>query len=136
MFMILLLWPYTHHCVDSTNVNGLMPLTLANHKGEELRDGDRDYLGHTSEVFHMLEADHDIPILGYVSYQPLSVQGRLREDARFWEEKLEVSSLVVEIVTTGYRLPFILFPPPLFARNHKSASEHSIFVHDSIEELV
>ena len=40
----------------------------------------------------MLEADHDIPILDCISNQHPSVQGRLREHARFWEEKLEVCS--------------------------------------------
>ena len=43
---------------------------------------------------------------------------------------------VLEIVTTGYRLPFISLPPPLFVRIHRSALEHSNFVHDSIKKLV
>ena len=43
---------------------------------------------------------------------------------------------MLDIVRTGYRLPFITFPPPLEADNHQSALEHANFVEESIGDLV
>ena len=80
--------------------------------------------------------EDDTPNLGCISDKIFSVQGRLREHAQFWEEQLEASRFVLDIVKAGYCLPFITYPPPLVARNHKSALEHAKFVKDSIDELV
>ena len=66
----------------------------------------------------------------------LSVQGRLRKNADFWLKELESSSFVKEIVTEGYRIPFIRLPEPVFYRNHKSSFEHSKFTEEAIQDLV
>ena len=52
--------------------------------------------------------------------QPLSVQGRLREHSSFWERDLEDSQFVLDIITGGYKLPFITYPQPMIAKNHRS----------------
>ena len=39
----------------------------------------------------------------------VSVQGRLRSHSQFWLDNLDPSSFVREIVTQGYRIPFIRF---------------------------
>ena len=65
-----------------------------------------------------------------------TVQGRLRENADFWLSELQPSSFVSEIVTVGYRLPFIRPPDPIFQLNHKSARENAAFVNATIKELV
>lgn len=55
----------------------------------------------------------------------ISVQGRLRTHSKFWLEELEPSSFVNEIVTHGYRIPFIRLPDPFFYRNHRSPLKHA-----------
>ena len=69
--------------------------------------------------------------------QPVaSVQGRLRKNSKFWINELEASQFIIDIVTHGYRLPFLAFPPPVCARNHRSAFEHAEFVFEAIQKLV
>ena len=51
--------------------------------------------------------------------QPVtSVQGRLWKNFKFWINELEASQFVTDIVTHGYRLPFLAFPP-VCARNQR-----------------
>ena len=45
-------------------------------------------------------------------------------------------SFVAEIVSVGYRLPFMRLPDPRCQPNHKSALENAAFVDDAIQELV
>ena len=78
----------------------------------------------------------DSPIDSCPEVEPLSVQGRLQKCSGFWKEKLEASQFVLDIVTNGYQLPFIAFPQPMIAKNHRSALEHSKFVKESIGDLV
>ena len=64
-----------------------------------------------------------------------------REDCEsmpvFGETSLvEASQFVLDIVTNGYKLPFIAFPQPVFAKNHHSALKHSKFVEEAIGDLV
>ena len=66
----------------------------------------------------------------------VSVQGRLRSHSQFWLDNLDPSSFVREIVTQGYRIPFIRLPDPVIYKNHRSALEHAEFVEDAIKELV
>ena len=54
----------------------------------------------------------------------------------FWLEKLAPSKFVADIVTSGYRLPFIAIPEPVFPKNHRSAFENAGFVSSAIGELV
>ena len=65
-----------------------------------------------------------------------SVQGRLRKSSKFWTDELEASPFVIDIITSGYRLPFLALPPAVCARNHRSAFEHASFVEEAIQELV
>ena len=66
----------------------------------------------------------------------VSVQGRLRKCSKFWTNELEASQFVCDIVTSGYRLPFLAFPPAVCAKNNKSAIEHATFVSKAIQELL
>ena len=66
----------------------------------------------------------------------ISVQGRLKSHAKFWLDELDPSSFVKEIVSQGYRIPFIRLPDPVCYRNHRSAIEHADFVQEAIQELV
>ena len=71
--------------------------------------------------------DHDMQV---------SVQGRLKEHSQFWIEDLKPSSFVRDIVTLGYRLPFLRYPDNVVKANHNSAIEHSEFVQEAIAELL
>ena len=70
------------------------------------------------------------------SMDRISVQGRLKSHAKFWLDELDPSSFVKEIVSQGYRIPFIRLPDPVCYRNHRSAIEHADFVQEAIWELV
>ena len=50
--------------------------------------------------------------------------------------ELEASPFVIDIITSGYRLPFLALPPAVCARNHKSAFEHASLIEEAIQELV
>ena len=55
----------------------------------------------------------------------------------FWEQDLEASQFVLDIITSGYKLPFITYHPQLMiAKNHCSAVKHAKFVEESIGDLV
>ena len=71
--------------------------------------------------------DHDMQV---------SVQGRLKEHSQFWIEELKPSSFVRDIVTSGYRLPFLRYPDNVVKANHNSAVVHSEFVQEVIAELL
>ena len=54
----------------------------------------------------------------------------------FWEQDLEPSQFVLDIITSGYKLPFITYPQPMIAKNHRSAVKHAKFIEESIGDLV
>ena len=96
-------------------------------------DGSEGTLG-SGLVEHYLEshqADDTCP-----KDQPLSVQGRLRECSNFWEQDLEASQFVLDIIISGYKLPFIAYLQPMFPKNHRSTVKHAKFVEESIGDLV
>ena len=63
------------------------------------------------------------------------VKGRLREHSEFWRSELQASQFVLNIITEGYRLPFVKYPQPAIADNHHSALVNAEFVVEAIEEL-
>ena len=62
--------------------------------------------------------DHDMQV---------SVQGRFREHSQFWIEELKPSSFVHDIVTTGYWLPFLIYPDNVVKANHNSAIVYTLW---------
>ena len=87
-----------------------------------------------------LFSDRDGPRLERVvgdDKEPVSAQGRLKlKIVCFWMNTLKASEFVLGIIRSGYRLPFIRFPPSVCVRNHHSALENTSFVSDSIQELL
>lgn len=86
--------------------------------------------------FECLPAGEHIGSTATSEQAVFSVQGRLRKYSRFWTDELEASQYVCDIVTSGYRLPFLAFPPAVCAKNSKSAIEHASFVAEAIQELL
>ena len=68
--------------------------------------------------------------------EPVSVHRKLHEHSSFWMEKLEESSFFRDIISHGYRIPFVELPWPVFKVNHCSALEHQEFVLRAIQELL
>eukprot|EP00111_Clytia_hemisphaerica_P006267 TCONS_00018130-protein len=68
--------------------------------------------------------------------EQVSVAGKIREHAKFWEFELKAPSFILDIVKNGYSLPFKKNPPPSYSKNNKSSLREHKFVKNSIEELV
>jgi len=65
-----------------------------------------------------------------------SVAGKIQKFAKFWESELDAPPFILDIVKTGYSLPFITTPPPAYSRNNKSSKREHIFTEKSIKELL
>lgn len=63
------------------------------------------------------------------------LKGNLRPNLKYWEE-IGASSTILEILKTGYKLPFISTPRNSYFENNKSALVENNFVLDSIKELL
>ena len=66
----------------------------------------------------------------------VKVQGRLRKSASFWKDTLNASQFIFSIITSGYKLPFIRWPSPVFLENYRMSENERLFVAEAIQELV
>ena len=66
----------------------------------------------------------------------VKVQGRLRKSSSFWRDTLHASDYVFSIVTSGYKLPFVQWPKPVFLENYNMSESERLFVTEAIQELV
>jgi len=57
----------------------------------------------------------------------LSVKGRLCGALNFWND-IHVPQFILDVIESGYKLPFLQFPSPFVARNNSSALDESHFV--------
>ena len=64
-----------------------------------------------------------------------SVKGRLKASIEFWRF-IGAPKFILDIISNGYKIPFITTPPPVHLKNNGSALEHSDFVNDAILELL
>ena len=64
-----------------------------------------------------------------------SVKGRLKASIEFWRF-IGAPKFILDIISDGYKIPFITTPPPVHLKNNGSALEHSDFVNDAILELL
>ena len=75
----------------------------------------------------------------YWEYSPagefLSVKGRLKDKVSYWENVLEASHFVCEVVAQGYKLPFVTMPEAKLFSNQKSAIDNGMFVSEAIADL-
>ena len=64
-----------------------------------------------------------------------SVKGRLKASIEFWRF-IGAPKFILDIISDGYKIPFITTPPPVHLKNNGSGLEHSDFVSDAILELL
>ena len=64
-----------------------------------------------------------------------SVKGRLKASIEFWHF-IGAPKFILDIISDGYKIPFITTPPPVHLKNNGSALEHSDFVNGAILELL
>ena len=60
----------------------------------------------------------------------------LKRNLAFWENKLNPSSFVFNVISQGYILPLKSTPPTFQAKNNKSCHEHKKFADGAIRELI
>ncbi|MEO0687607.1 MAG: hypothetical protein AAFY76_21805, partial [Cyanobacteria bacterium J06649_11] len=68
--------------------------------------------------------------------QEVSVAGKIRSHAQFWEEELNAPPFILNTVKNGYEIPFVSEPSSYYAKNNKSSLSIQDFVEDSILELL
>ena len=51
-------------------------------------------------------------------------------------DEVKAPQFIIDIINSGYGLPFLAFPPAVCARNPKSAFEHVNFVSEAIQDLL
>lgn len=66
---------------------------------------------------------------------PVKVKGRLRSHVNFWQS-IGACKFILDTLSRGYIIPFVITPPSAQFRNNKTAFEHSDFVTTAISELV
>ena len=64
-----------------------------------------------------------------------SVKGRLKASIEFWRF-IGAPKFILDIISDGYKIPFITTPPPVHLKNNGSTLEHSDFVNDAILVLL
>ncbi len=64
-----------------------------------------------------------------------STIGRLKAHGSFWRQ-IGAPQFILNVVCSGYVIPFLNEPPGSFSDNNRSALDHVDFVTDAISELV
>ena len=64
------------------------------------------------------------------------VKDRLSATVDFWKSTLNAPEFVVDMMTRGYRLPFMRYAPPCFLASNRSAFQHPEFLLQAICELL
>ena len=65
----------------------------------------------------------------------VNIKFSLKNHLSFWENNLQPSSFVYNVLQHGYILPFNSIPPPIEVKNNKSSLRHKDFVGEALEEL-
>ena len=66
---------------------------------------------------------------------PPILRGRLKRHLPYWAS-IDASGFALDVIDSGYRLPFIETPSKAYFDNNQSALTHSDFVESAILELI
>ncbi|XP_072042790.1 uncharacterized protein [Amphiura filiformis] len=67
---------------------------------------------------------------------PSGVKGKLKPCLSFWKLELKASEFVLDVIEFGYKIPFVVQPPPFYAKNNRSSLVHPDFVESAIADLL
>ena len=70
------------------------------------------------------------------SDNPMSVKGKLAKQVKFWSEVIQAPAYILDVVRSGYVLPFCTEPPEFSQANQTSAIGNFSFVNQAISELL
>lgn len=65
----------------------------------------------------------------------INVKNRLKNSFEFWKN-IGACNYVLDVINSGYKIPFVKEPESVFLKNNRSALEHSDFVEKAISDLV
>jgi len=66
---------------------------------------------------------------------PIMVKSNLRKNVSYWQE-IKANDSIINIISEGYKIPFISNPKPCLIKNNKSSFNSKEFVEKAIQELL
>ena len=93
-----------------------------------------DYLNDHSDLMQSLYLEY-IEEETFNSNIDNNIKGSLRKNFSFWKE-IRTSQFVLDIIKTGYKIPFLKSTKSSFSRNNRSDVENSNFVEEAIADLL
>ena len=73
---------------------------------------------------------------GLLSFNSVSVVGRLNKLFQFWRDTLQAKEFVTDVILNGYKLPLLRYPPRCFISNNKSSLELKVRGEQAISKLL
>ena len=64
------------------------------------------------------------------------VKDRLKQCISFWESTISAPRFVLDVISEGYKLPFIRVPDSCYLRNNRSAEKHHNFMEEAISKFL
>ena len=64
------------------------------------------------------------------------IQGKLKRNLKFWREVIKPSGFILNMIQSGYKIPFHTTPDPYYFDNRSSALRRKSFVEFQIRELL
>ena len=64
------------------------------------------------------------------------IQGKLKRNLKFWREVVKPSDFILNMIQSGYKIPFHTTPDPYYFDNRSSALRRKSFVEFQIRELL
>ena len=65
------------------------------------------------------------------SVECISVRGRLFKQSKEWE-KIGASNFIIDVISDGFKIPFVTLPPPKYSDNNCSALKERKFVNEEL----
>ena len=111
-----------HHSIPNEIVDLLRQDIPQN---ETVTENFADVVAEVREYYEYHRADLTMP----------NVKGSLKNDLEFFKT-IGASKFILDVITNGYKLPFLHIPKRAFFNNNKSSITHGEFVSEAISELL